>query len=371
MTLNRPIRLAILGTRGIPARYGGFETFAEKLAVHLTRNDIEVTVYCEKEEGNQPESYLGVKLVYLPAKQCGPFTTIFFDLLCIWHARKCYDIVYMLGYGAAPFCFFPRLNGTKIWLNVDGIEWARAKWGRLARTYFKLMEFFSMWAPNRVIADAEGIKGHLKSRHWRMPPCTVIPYGAPLIECPPDSSLLGEWGLEQQRYFLVVARLEPENHVKEIIEGYKNSGTSISLVVVGNHNTGTPYINDLLQLADERVRLIGGVYDKAKLQALRYHSLAYFHGHSVGGTNPSLLEALGCGNLIIAHDNVFNREVTGDIGLYFKGSEEIPALLAEIENLSADVITDLRDQARLRIHEKYDWDKITDAYLRLIMEDVK
>lgn len=329
MNSSNPIRLAILGTRGIPARYGGFETFADILATQLVKQGIEVTVYCECSDEAQSACYHGVHLVYLPARECGPFTTILFDLHCLWHARKGYDIVYMLGYGAAQFCFLPRLSGSRVWINVDGIEWARAKWGRLAKTYFKLMEFFSMWTPNRVIADAEGIKAHLEARHRRIPPCTVIPYGAPVVDCPPIPALLHEWGIEPDAYYLVVARLEPENHVREIIEGYNRSTTSCPLIVVGNHNSGTAYANELISLADSRVRFIGGIYDKEKLQALRYHSRAYFHGHSVGGTNPSLLEALGCGNLIIAHDNIFNREVTGNAGFYFKRPDDIPTLVQD------------------------------------------
>lgn len=364
-------RLAILGTRGIPARYGGFETFAEELAVRLVKQGVEVTVYCEAGHLPPLEKYRGIKLIYLPATECGPLSTIFFDLRCLWHARKGYDVVYMLGYGAAPFCFIPRFWRSKVWLNVDGIEWARAKWSNLAKTYFKWMEFLSMWTPNRVIADAEGIKMHLESRHRRLPPSTVIPYGAPVLGGLPTASLLDEWGLVSQKYYLVVSRIEPENHVREIVEGYKASKSAIPLVVVGNHNLGTPYSDGLLSLADENVRFVGGVYDKEKLQSLRCHSLAYFHGHSVGGTNPSLLEALGCGNLVVAHDNVFNREVTEGSGFYFKSPADIPRLLEQVEALSATERAKLADRARARIREKYDWDEIADLYMKLLKEDIK
>jgi len=241
MRIDTPTRLTILGTRGIPARYGGFETFAEELGVRLAARGVDITVYCEKGEQPQSAEFQGVNLVYIPSLDFGPLTTILFDLRCLWHARKGHNIVYMLGYGAAPFCFIPRFSGSKVWLNVDGIEWARAKWSKLAKLYFKAMEWFSTWVPNRLIADAEGIKDHLENRHRNLPICSVIPYGAPIIETPPNTDLILEWGLIPQEYYLVVARIEPENHVLEIIEGYKSSKCSIPLVVVGNHKSGTAY----------------------------------------------------------------------------------------------------------------------------------
>lgn len=365
-------RLAILGTRGIPARYGGFETFAEELALHMVAKGVDVTVYCEADRQQpqpQPENYQSIKLVYLPVTSCGPLTTVLFDLRSLWHARQGYDVVYMLGYGAAPFCFIPRLWGSKVWINVDGVEWARAKWSRLAQHYFRAMEWFSTWIPDRIIADANGIRTHFQTRHRFTTPCSVIPYGAPIVEIDPEEVLLAEWGLSSNTYHLVVARIEPENHVREIVEGYLASSSQFPLVVVGNHQTGTEYACAVAACADSRVRFLGGVYDKVKLQALRCHALAYCHGHSVGGTNPSLLEALGCGNLVIAHDNVFNREVTGDLGFYFKNADHLPALLERIESLDEVARTELRLAAKKRILDNYSWDQICNSYLMLLGED--
>lgn len=359
-------RVAILGTRGIPARYGGFETFAEELAVRLVEQGVEVTVYCEAEQTDQPESCHGVKLVYIPSTACGPLTTILFDLRCLWHARKSFDLVYMLGYGAAPFCLIPRLYGTQVWLNVDGIEWARAKWSGLAKAYFKMMEWFSCWVPHRVIADAEGIKTHLEARHRLRVPCSVIPYGAPLVTDPPDVNLLSEFDLLADGYHLVVARLEPENNIKEIIEGFVANGNDSPLIIVGNYNLDTPYTKQILSLSNDKVHFVGGVYDKQKLQALRYYSTAYFHGHSVGGTNPSLLEALGCGNIVIAHDNVYNREVCGAGGFYFSSPHEIPGLMAEVSALESAGRRELKTVMQNRIRERYNWDQIAAEYMALL-----
>jgi len=187
------MKLAILGSRGIPAGYGGFETFAEELSVRLVQQGVDVTVYCEAGHGEQPAAHQGVHLEHIPAPNLGPLTTILFDLLCLWHARKAFDVVYMLGYGTSIFCFIPRLWGSTVWINMDGVEWARSKWCRLAKIWFKIMEAAAMWTPDRLIADAEGILKHLQSRHARLPPVSVIPYGAPVSHKAPEDQLRDQW----------------------------------------------------------------------------------------------------------------------------------------------------------------------------------
>lgn len=364
--MRNKIKLAILGTRGIPARYGGFETFVEELSVRLVKMGVDVTVYCEIAEKDSPDSYKGIRLKYIPSPDLGPLTTLLFDLRCLWHARRGYDVVYMLGYGASIFCFIPRIWGSRVWINMDGIEWARSKWRSLAKAWFRLMEAIAMRTADRIIADAEGIRQNLESRHRHMPPCSVIPYGAPVIEDAPPITLLDEWGISPFRYYLIVCRLEPENKVHEIIEGFVASDSTCTLVVVGDHSSGTAYVNSLLKINDNRINFIGTVYDKVKLQVLRYHAFAYFHGHSVGGTNPSLLEALGCGNLIIAHDNIFNREVAADAAIYFGSADEIPAIISAIEAYPPDKLKALSQKGRNRIKEKYNWDAVTNQYLQLL-----
>lgn len=357
-------KIAILGTRGIPALYGGFETFAEELSVRLVERGHEVAVYCEVGEGDQPESFKGVRLEYAPATKLGPLSTILFDIRCLWRARKKFDVVYMLGYGASLFCFLPRLWGTEVWINMDGVEWARSKWGFAAKLWFRLMETAAMWTPDRIIADAEGILAHLRSRHIELPPCSVIPYGAPVVEEAPDPAILGEWGLDPGSYDLVVCRLEPENSVQEIIEGHLGAHTDRTLVVVGGTADPTEYVKGLLRMQGRRVRFIGTVYDKEKLLALRYHAAVYLHGHTVGGTNPSLLEAMGCGSVIIAHDNVFNRETAGPAAFYFRRPADISPLLAAVSSASRASLEALKDGARQRVRLRYSWDGITDHYGR-------
>ncbi|HNJ92688.1 MAG TPA: DUF1972 domain-containing protein, partial [Nitrosomonas sp.] len=362
---NNLIRLAILGTRGIPARYGGFETFAEEIAERLQQKGLEVTVYCEKGCNNPViEIYKGVRLVYVPSPKLGPFSTILFDLFCLIVARNRHDVIYMLGYGSSLFCFIPRLWGKQVWLNMDGIEWKRTKWSFPARLWLRTMEWIAMLTPNRLIADAYAIQDHIKKHYPYSPPISVIPYGAPEV-LQADSSPLAEWDLATDRYYLLVCRLEPENHVLEILQGYTASNSNLPLVVLGNHRTGTHYVKQLLAITDARIRMLGTVYDSAKLQALRFYARAYFHGHSVGGTNPSLLEALGCGNAVIAHNNVFNREVADNAALYFSTATEIPNLVEKIDT-DETLRAAMRLNARNIVSQRYTWKLVTDAYMALL-----
>lgn len=363
------MNIAILGTRGIPAQYGGFETFTEQLAVRLARKEASVTVYCVSDRTNRPESYKGIKLVYLSNPRLGPLTTILFDLRCLWHARKGFDVVYMLGYGASVFCFIPRLWKTTVWINMDGIEWARAKWGCIARAYFKIMEAIAMRTADRVIADAESIKDLLYRRHRVSTPCSVIPYGATVVEETPTTVFLDDCGLQKNNYYLIVCRLEPENHIREILSGYIASKSRFPLVVIGDHRISTEYAKQLLTIHDSRIRFLGTLYDQGRLLALRYHCRAYFHGHSVGGTNPSLLEALGCGNIVIAHDNLFNREVAQDAAFYFQDQGVIPHYLEKIGSMDDQHLLERHKRSKQRIRDHYTWGSIAERYMTILRED--
>jgi glycosyltransferase involved in cell wall biosynthesis len=359
------MKLAILGTRGIPARYGGFETFAERLSTGLAARGCDVTVYCEGSGEGKPKTLQGVRLRHIPAPEMGPLTTVVYDARCLWDARERFEVVYMLGYGAAPFCMIPRAWKREVWINPDGLEWARAKWNGWAKRYFRVMEWVSMRTADRIIADAASIAGSLRSRHEKMPPCAVIPYGCEVIDTPPASHGLSEWGIVADGYYLVVCRLEPENHVLEILQAFQRSGSKRQLVVTGNL-AGNGYVEKLRSVRDDRIRMIGTVYDRHKLACLRYHSYGYLHGHSVGGTNPSLLEAMGCGNLIFAHDNPFNRETLAMCGLYFRDAAELEEAIEGAE-MSGHDFTWLRDAARKRAREKYRWSDVIDSYEQLLI----
>jgi len=363
--VNRDIKIAILGTRGIPARYGGFETFAEKLAVGLCARGIDVTVFCESGQGPALDNFEGVRLRYEHAPALGPLQTIFFDLKCLWSARKGYDVVYMLGYGAALFCVIPRLWGTDVWINPDGLEWARAKWGFVGKNYFRVMERTSLRVANRIIADSEAIAASLAGRHGKLKACTVIEYGCDVIQTPPSTDVLAEFALSPQTYYLVVCRLEPENHILEIILAFQRSSSTKQLVVLGNNLSQTRYVQLLRSVVDSRIRMVGTVYDQSKLKSLRYHSFGYIHGHSVGGTNPSLLEAMGCGNLIFAHDNPFNRETLGPCGNYFVNARDLTKAIDRAER-QTDGLPEVKDAVKQRARTAYQWPDVISRYEALI-----
>ena len=362
-------RIAILGTRGIPARYGGFETFAEALAIGLVGRGCDVTVFCERGTTEPLSTYQGVKLVSLRVPRLGSLSTIVFDLKCLLAARNEYEVVYMLGYGAAPFCLIPRLCGRHVWINMDGIEWIRSKWSWVGRVYLRTMERIAVMVADRVIADADAIKAHLEARYGQLEKCVVIPYGAKVSRVGDESSVERCTGTRPGAYYLVVCRLEPENHVIEIIEGFEKSGSAYPLVIVGGTSEPTSYVQSLLRLQSDRVRFVGAIYDQDLLASLRFHARAYIHGHSVGGTNPSLLEAMGAGNVVLAHDNAFNREVLGCNGLYFASREQLAQAISVVDRLESTERSQLSERMRERIASRYNWEQITDEYWRLFQKD--
>jgi glycosyltransferase involved in cell wall biosynthesis len=269
----------------------------------------------------------------------------------------------MLGYGAAWACWWPRIFGIPVWINVDGLEWTRSKWGRIARVYLRVMEWASSWTGTRVIADAETIGDRFLRLYPGRAPCDCIAYGADVVEDgSQNADALDGWALVPYEYVLVVARPEPENHILEIIEGYLQYRGRWPLVIVGDISGATPYQRCLLEKACARIRFVGGVYDTGTLQCLRLYAAAYLHGHSVGGTNPSLLEALACGNWVMAHDNPFNREVARDAADYFQTPCQLAACLEDWE-LRANCERAARSaRARQIVRTFYDWERITDAY---------
>lgn len=367
------LRVAILGARGIPASYGGFETFAEQLAVRLAARGHEVTVYAEC--GDRPVAdslYQGVRVRSRRRPRWGAASVLAYDCACLWDARRGYDLVYMLGYGAAWACWWPRIFGVPVWINVDGLEWARSKWSRAARVYLRCMEWVAAKVATRVIADAQAIAARFRAVYPRAAPSSFIAYGAELVQPEDvDVSLLSTWGLQAYRYLLVVARPEPENHVLEIIQGYALHGGEWPLVVVGDVSGATPYQRQLRQQAGPRVRFVGAIYDAAQLASLRVHCAAYLHGHSVGGTNPSLLEALACGNWVLAHDNPFNREVARDAADYFDTPQRLACQLDQLA-CEGDALRRERSQrARAIVAEHYTWDGIANAYEDLMRSECR
>ena len=325
----------------------------------------QVTVYGEGGASSPQAEHRGVQLRRIAAPKLGPLATILYDSFCLWDARRGFDVVYMLGYGAAPACMLPRLWGTTVWINPDGIEWARAKWNRLAKIYFRMMEWASMRVADRVIADSRAIAASLAARHGKRSRCAVIPYGCEIVDAPPPLSALAEWGLSAGDYYLIVCRLEPENHVLEMLRAFQQSRSARKLVVVGNHRARGAYARQLCAVGDPRIRMIGTVYDAERLTALRYHAFAYMHGHSVGGTNPSLLEAMGCGNVVFAHRNPFNQETLAGTGIFFDGVDDLARAIDEAES-NEHLLHTRRAAIKLRARTYYQWFDVVAGYAALL-----
>jgi len=362
-------RLAILGIRGIPAAHGGFESFAQGLAPYLVEQGWKVTVYCQA-EGNQPiteTEWQGVRLITISVAQPDPLSTFVFDWKSILHAAKEGGLMLTLGYNTAIFCGWFRLKGITNVMNMDGIEWKRQKWGLILKAWFYLNEKFGSWFANHLIADHPEIKTHL-TRNVAESKITVIPYGADDIGSAP-ASVLKEFDLESEKYGVIIARPEPENSILEIIEAFSAKKRDRKLLVLGAYDESNSYHAKVLAAASEEVLFVGAIYDVDIVSALRYHACAYFHGHRVGGTNPSLVEAMGAGNAIIAHDNKFNRWVAGQKQFYFSDRDSCTRILDEVFHNSV-ALKQAGAASHRRFKETFTWLAILQQYESILEEHV-
>jgi len=358
--------LRILGIRGLPAAHGGFETFAEYLALYLRERGWKVTVYCQI-DGQGPvyeDMWEGIHRVNIPVDIPGPKGTMAFDWRAIRHAAaQSRDLCLTLGYNTAVFCAWLRLKGVPNVINMDGIEWSRAKCGGVAKAWFWLNDWAGCWLGNHLVADHPEIANHLATRVPRSK-ITTIAYGADRLEGLSDEPVRA-LGLEPGRYLTLVARPEPENSILEVVTGFSAKPRHCTLAVLGNYDDRNAYHRAVKAAAGPEVRFLGAIYDKAIVQALRYHCLAYVHGHQVGGTNPSLVEALGAGNAVIAHDNKFNRWVAGDGARYFSSAASFDDLIGSLR-ADAEVIDQLRSAARRRFEAGLKWPDILGQYELLL-----
>lgn len=357
--------LRILGTRGVPAAHGGFETFAEYLSRYLVAKGWRVVVYCQ-DDGVGPvfeDTWQGVERVHIPVSQDGPKGTMVFDWHATAHAAKYRDLCLTLGYNTAVFCMLLRLKGIPNLINMDGIEWSRMKWGPVAKLWFWLNDWAGCWLGNHLVADHPQIKVHLTSR-VREDKITMIPYGADAITGTPTAPVTA-LGLTPGNFLTVIARAEPENSLLEIVAGFSAKPRGMQLVVLGNYADDNVYHRAVKAAASSEVRFVGAIYDKTVVQALRFHSAAYTHGHQVGGTNPSLVEALGAGNAVIAHDNRFNRWVAGDGALYFQGAQGFARCMDDLL-ANPGALKTLQMQGRARFAEKFTWQDVLEQYETLL-----
>lgn len=359
------MKIAMVGTRGVPAHYGGFETAVEEIGQRLVRAGHEVLVFRRPVEGEPlMDSYLGMQLVTLPAVRRRSLETLSHTALSVVHrSLKGTDAAILFNAANSPFLPLLSMRRIPVATHVDGLEWKRSKWGKAGRHYYRVAESLSVRWSDALIADAQGIADYYADEFSA--DSKLISYGAPILEGG-DHSKLGDLELTPRNYHLVVARFEPENHVLEIVKGYVASNAIHPLIVVGSAPYANEYTAAIEAAADSRVRLLGGVWDQELLDQLYMNATTYLHGHSVGGTNPSLLRAAGAGAATIAFDTVFNREVIGAAGRYFTSPQSLAPLLEQAEAYP-EVTCEMGHAARQEAR-RYDWDIVAKQYEDLCYE---
>lgn len=358
------MRIAILGTRGIPASYGGFETFAEHLARRLVLRGHDVTVYCRAHYVSPRQlEYHGVKLKVLPTIRHKYFDTVVHTFLSAIHAVSGrFDAALICNCANAPFSPILRLTGTPVAINVDGLEHKRKKWGSLARRYYRFAEYLSTLLPNEIVTDAQVIQDYYLARHDA--PSTMIAYGSE-VERRPDREAVRKWRVEPNRYVLYVSRLEPENNAHLVIEAFKKVRTAYRLLIVGDAPYAEQYISSLKAQArgDKRIVFTGFVFGQ-DYRALQQNAYCYVHATEVGGTHPALLEAMGYGNCVLTLATPENMEVVGDAGVPYIDEYDLSAKLQRVLR-DGSLVQAYRNRAQQRVQTHYDWDGVVDQYEQL------
>ncbi len=359
------MRIAIVGTRGIPARYGGFETFAEEISTRLTARGHQLTVYCR--ERHPEPSYRNVRLVYLPALRHKYFETVIHTCVSTLHlvlvrlAGRKQDAVLYCNAANAMFTWLPRVAGMPTALNVDGLERNRKKWNRLARAWYQMSEWLATWMPNVVVTDAQAIQDYYRDRYHK--PSQMIPYGAELGPVATDA-VLGQLNLEHGKYFLYVSRMEPENNGLLVREAFEQVDTPLKLALIGDAPYAADYITRVRATTDPRIIIPGAIYG-AGYHELGSYCFAYIHATEVGGTHPALIEAMGRGALTLYLDTPENAEVAGGAGLPFTASN-LAQVIREVLAMAEGDREVWRKRAMERVRTRYSWDRVTDAYEKLL-----
>jgi glycosyltransferase involved in cell wall biosynthesis len=362
------LRIAILGTRGIPNFYGGFEQLAEHLAPGLVRAGHEVTVYNSHNHPYRGKEWEGVRIIhcYDPEYILGSAGQFIYDFNCLLDARRRdFDVILQLGYTSSSVWgpFFP--GGTAIIYNMDGLEWQRSKYSRIARRFLLYAERLAVKFSDYYVTDSPVIQSYYREKYGIR--SEYIAYGADLFPSA-DESVLKGFGVSAGEYYLLMARMEAENNIGTIFDGFSRSDTKRKILVVGNiSNKFGRRLRDQF-CRDPRIVFTGGIYEQETIHALKHFSRLYFHGHSTGGTNPSLLEAMASKALIAAHDNAFNREVLGEDALYFSSSADITVLVDATPNAGrAKIMTRNNKEKILR---RFNWPDIIAKYERFILHCV-
>ncbi len=358
------MKIGILGCRGIPNHYGGFEQFATVLSAGLVRLGEEVWVYNSHNHPNQEKKWEGVNILHRfdPEYFAGPAGQYLYDLSCILDSRRRgFDIILQLGYTSSGVWYWLHPGQAVVVTNMDGMEWQRRKYSPMVRQLLKATENLAVSGSECLVADSEAIQAYLGDAYHKS--VRFIPYAAEVFTSP-EPSVPERFGLHPSNYYLMIARLQPDNHTEEIIRGVLAARTGVPLVIIGDYRKKFGY--SLFKKYSREVKFVGGIFDPFVLNTLRYYSRLYFHGHSAGGTNPSLLEAMAASARIVAHDNPFNREVASDGALYFRNEQDIASIVSEFRPVSQWNIRISNNLKRITV--SYCPDHIVASYHRLFKE---
>jgi glycosyltransferase involved in cell wall biosynthesis len=366
------VKIAIIGSRGYPYVYSGYETFVRELSERLVRQGIGVTVYCHRNLfRDRPKEMNGIRLVYIPTIEKKTMSQFIHSFQSMLHACFCrYDAILVVNSANGPFGLITRIFRKRTAINVDGLEWLRPKWKGLGARYFHWASKAATRLYDRVITDSLAMQKIYRDEFGSA--STMIAYGAN-IGPGADPGLLAKWDLQPRQYYLIVGRLVPDNNADLIVREFTASASTRKLVVVGDVPYKDRYASSIRDQADPRLVFTGYVTDPVDLAALYQHCHAYCHGHEFGGTNPALLQALANGCAVYALDTVFNREMLagGANGLFFsKAAGNLKKMILEMEN-RGELLSELRQKAPQRIRENYTWEKIAAQYSVLFENMVK
>ncbi len=362
----KKLSIGIIGTRGIPNRYGGFEQFAEFLSVGLVEKGHQVSVYSPHNHAFLESTYKGVSIIHIydPEYKWGTKGQFVYDFNCIKDSRsRNFDIILQLGYTSSAIFWWLFSKNSVVITNMDGLEWMRSKFSESVKRFLKFSERLAAKHSQALVADSLGIQAHLKKKYGV--DSSYIPYGAVAFENPEKQKVV-DAGFNPNHYFLVIARIEPENNVETIIKGYLKTNSTLPLIIVGGMTT--PFAAHLKSEYGNRpqIKFVGGIYDQNLLDNLRFYSAMYFHGHSVGGTNPSLLEAMASSAYICANENSFNRAILNDEALYFKNDDDVAEHVNQFSVSDANRV-DFIDRNFEKIKSLYTWESIINHYEELFL----
>lgn len=373
------MKIAIIGTRGIPAKYGGFETFAEEISKRFAKEGNITFVYGRKkyyEENEMNPEFNGVKTIYLKSVDIKQIETISHTLFSFIHfiLKNKPDAVILCNVANVFIIPFLKFFHIKTLINVDGLEWKRDKWNWFGKSFYKLCERIAiMFAKRSIIVDSKEIGRYFKNKYKINP--TYISYGAKIIKEEDENNqndILNQFKIKKNNYFLQITRFVPENNVDLVIKAFKKVNTDKKLVVVGGDNYKSKYYKNILRESKEDVRIIlpGFIYDKNIIDTLLFNAYAYIHGNQVGGTNPALLQAMGANNVVLAIDTLFNREVLRYAGYFFnKNTEDTQKTINQVLKLEENDLNNNRLKAKKIIQRYYDWDKVANSYLGKLEND--